>query len=179
MLPEYLLLSCQQSLAVNPVWLAQGDQSSFSSLCGTGLPAALNTPGPCTLTVGPVWNKEAHPFFSRCNFMDFNSLKHLLGTLCPCAVVPGLLVCSVLRYWSFLAHPMVSELVSFSWKPLPGWGFTAFSVPVSDSVYLCVLSSLCWERGRYMFLYLQGPLHWCCISALNIKVAEMVYVAKQ
>lgn len=173
------LLSCQQGLAVNPVCLAQGDQCRFSSLCGTDFPAALNTPGPCPLILGPAWDKEAaaHPFFQQISRVFNNlkaSLRFVIITMCS-----GARVWKMLRYLSLLAHPMVSV---FSWKPSPGWGVTTSLAALSDSIslfYLCILSPLCWERGRYAFLYPQGPLKWCCISALNIKVAEVVYVAKQ
>lgn len=60
-------------LAVNPVCLAQGDQCRFSSLCGTDFPAALNTPGPCPLILGPAWDKEAAapPFCQQMWFQGF------------------------------------------------------------------------------------------------------------
>lgn len=80
---QHLLLSCQQSLALKPTCLAQEDQCRFSSLCGTGLPAGLGTPRPCSLILGSVWMKVKRLLFiyssSRCNFVFFSSLKHLLN----------------------------------------------------------------------------------------------------
>lgn len=177
---SYLLLSCQQSLAVNPVCLAQEDPCRFFP-CVEQVCLLLWT----HLGHGPsFWDLHGRKrlllihSFSRCKFMGFNNLKHLLGTLCPCAMVPGLLVYSVEIL--VLVHPMISVRLCLSAESLYLGEESQPSLFLSIFLfYLCLLSSLWWERGRYMFLHLQGQLNWCCISTLNIKVAEMVYVAKQ
>jgi len=105
---QHLLLSCQQNLAIKPVCLAREDQCRFSSLCGTSLPAGLEAPRPCSLILGSAWMKVKRLLLifssSRCNFMVFSNIKHLLGclNLCLCTVVPGLLGYRVLR---FMNHP--------------------------------------------------------------------------
>lgn len=82
---QHLLLSCQQILAVKTVCLAQEDQCRFSSLCGTGLPAGLETPRPCFLVLGSAWIKVKRLLLihssSRCNSMAFSNWKHLLDCL--------------------------------------------------------------------------------------------------
>lgn len=74
---QHLLLSCQQILAVKTVYLAQEDQCRFSSLCGTGLPAGLETPRPCFLILGSAWIKVKRLLLihssGRCNSMAFSN----------------------------------------------------------------------------------------------------------
>lgn len=121
---QHLLLSCQQSLAVNPVCLAQEDRCRFPSLCGTGLPAGLETPRPCSLILGSAWMKLKRLLLthssSRCHFMCLSNLKYLLGclNLCLCTVVPGLLGYRVLRIMNFLAHAVISVMLCESSEKL-------------------------------------------------------------
>lgn len=113
---QHLLLSCQQSLAVNPMCLAQEDQCRFPSPCGTGLPAGLETPRPCSLILGSAWVKVKRLLLihssSRCNFLVFSNLKYLLGCLnsCLCTVVTGLLGYRMLRIMNYPSRLMTWSL---------------------------------------------------------------------
>lgn len=160
---QHLLLSCQQILAVKTVYLAQEDQCRFSSLCGTGLPAGLETPRPCFLILGSAWIKVKRLLLihssGRCNSMAFSNWKHLLDCLNWSLWSQG--------YWGIEGWD--------SWTTLPG-----SCRDFCDGMRLFLLKSFIWVGSHSLLCSCYdsvGPFSLCVLIVVSIVGKEQIHVS--